>query len=308
MRPKLQGLIAAPHTPFRADGSFAPDIVAEQARWLASSGVVGVFVGGTTGEWPSLTVGERRELFEAWAAHRGELLFIAHVGHNCQRDAMELARAAVECGAQATSAIAPSFFRPQSGRECADYYAPIAAAARDLPFFVYHIPGMTGIRVSPDEQLAACLAAIPNMAGMKFTDPDLYAYGRCVTKFGDRCDLVWGVDEILLGALAYGATAAVGSTYNYAAPLYRAMIDAHERGDRARATELGLCATQLVEALIDAGVLAGGKALMARRGIDCGPPRPPVAPLTAEQRERLLDRVDAVDALADHGAVCHGAE
>ena len=107
MRPKLQGLIAAPHTPFRADGSFAPDIVAEQARWLASSGVVGVFVGGTTGEWPSLTVGERRELFEAWAAHRGELLFIAHVGHNCQRDAMELARAAVECGAQATSAIAP---------------------------------------------------------------------------------------------------------------------------------------------------------------------------------------------------------
>lgn len=63
---KLEGLIAAAHTPFRADGSVNVDLVPRQAALLLKQGVTGVYVSGTTGEGISCSVAERTALFDAW--------------------------------------------------------------------------------------------------------------------------------------------------------------------------------------------------------------------------------------------------
>jgi len=65
---KLDGLIAASHTPMNDDFSVNYEQVPAQAGHLAKLGVRGVFVGGTTGECQSLTTGERQKLFEAWGS------------------------------------------------------------------------------------------------------------------------------------------------------------------------------------------------------------------------------------------------
>ena len=291
MKLNPKGLISAPHTPMHSDGAINPGAIAGQAQWLVRSGVTGAFVNGTTGEWSSLTTDERIRLQAAWAAVDQPLLRIAHVGHLCQQDAVALAQHAGQVGLEAVAAVAPSFLKPGSAQALAEFFAPIAAAAPGLPFYVYHIPGLSGVTLPPWEQIEACAARIATFAGIKFTDPDLFAYARCVKQFGDRFDLMWGVDEILMGALGYGATSAVGSTYNYAAPLYLDMMRAHRRGDAERAQHQAQRAVQLVELLLEFGVLAAGKALMKLRGVDCGPVRLPVETLSDQRQQALFDRV-----------------
>lgn len=287
----IKGLVSAPHTPFHTDGSLAPEQVAPQADWLVRSGVVGAFIGGTTGEWCSMTTDERKALFDAWGQSDAKITRIAHVGHNCQQDAAALAAHAAKLGYDAVSAVAPSFLKPGSAQAVADYFAPIAAAADGLPFYVYHIPGLSGVSVPAHEQVTACAEYVPHFAGFKFTDPDLFAYARCMQRYGDRFEFMWGVDEILLAALPYGAQSAVGSTYNYAAPIYNNMIAAYRAGDAEAARRDAGRSVALVDLLLEYGVMQAGKALMTLRGVECGPTRLPVPPITEAKRDELFDRI-----------------
>ena len=296
----LKGLIAAPHTPMHEDGSLNLANVALQARWLEKSGVVGAFIGGTTGEWASVTVDERKEIFDAWAGESESIAVFAHVGHNCQADAIDMARhAAGLTGIHAISALSPSFFKPVDASAMAQYFAPIAAAAPNLPFYIYQIPGMTGVTVPIHQQIQANIDLIPTFAGVKFTEPDLFAFGRCKGLFGDKVELMWGVDEILITGLAFGTKSAVGSTYNYAAPLYNAVIAAYDAGDHDRARVLSKLGIEMVDLLVEYGVMRAGKALMGLRGAECGPTRLPIVPLTADEREELFSRARALGFLQD---------
>jgi N-acetylneuraminate lyase len=89
----------------------------------------------------------------------------------------------------------------------------------------------------------------------------------------------------------------VGSTYNYAAPLYAKMMAAYQEGDMVAAQALQLKSVKLVQVLIQYGVLPAGKALMSLCGADCGPVRPPVRRLTDEQKSRLFQQVKSLDVI-----------
>lgn len=104
----------------------------------------------------------------------------------------------------------------------------------------------------------------------------------------ERFNLLFGCDEMLLAALALGLKGAVGSTYNYAAPLYHRLLAAFEKGDLAGARALQLKSVEMVGVLQRYGVLAAGKAVMSFRGVQCGPVRPPLRQLGESKREELL--------------------
>ena len=75
-------------------------------------------------------------------------------------------------------------------------------------------------------------ARIPNFAGVKFTHLDPLDFQAVRREQGDACRLYWGCDEQVVTGLALGAHGAVGSTYNFAMPVYRRLQAAFERGDR----------------------------------------------------------------------------
>jgi len=281
---RLNGLIAAPYTPIDRDGDLQLPVIEKYCAHLLKSGVSGAFVCGTTGEGLSLTTEERMQVARQWVQVAGpKLPVIVHVGHNSQRDAIALAEDAVRCGAAAISAVPPFFFKPVSIEQLIDFMKPIAAAAGNLPFYYYHIPSMTRVNFSMAELLNSAAEAIPTFAGIKFTHGDLMDYQRCQSIAANRFDVAWGVDEMLLGALAIGAKAAVGSTYNYAAPLYIRMMQAFAAGDLEAARACSREAAEIVAVLLKLGVLRTGKALMTLAGVDCGAPRAPIAALTPEQ-------------------------
>ena len=295
--PKTEGLIAAPFTPFHADGALNLAAIDGYARHLHGFGTAGAFICGTTGEGASLTTDERRRVAERWvAAAPSGLRVIVHVGHTSLAECRELAAHAQAIGAHGIAALAPFFFRPDGVAGLVDWCARIAAAAPDLPFYYYHMPSMTGFNVTVADFLAAAGARIPNFAGVKFTFEDLEDFGRCLRFADGRYDLLFGRDELLHSALKLGARGAVGSTYNFAAPLYRRIIAAHEAGDESGAAALQQTAVAMIQACVQAGghPIANFKSLMAPLGVDCGPTRPPLTNPTPAQAAALRQRLDSL--------------
>ena len=128
---KLNGLVAATHTPFHSDGSLAPEVVPVQAAHLAKNGIRSVFITGSTGESHSLTRDERLAIFRAWAQAAPEhgLSVVAHAGSNCLEDARFLASAASDLGLDAVAALAPGYYKPGSLEVLIDCCALVAGAA-----------------------------------------------------------------------------------------------------------------------------------------------------------------------------------
>jgi N-acetylneuraminate lyase len=281
MKPLLTGLVAAPYTPFKANGDLALDVIRKQVKLLTGNGVRGAFICGTTGEGSSLTCEERRKVAEAWMANKPEkLAVIVHVGHGSARESQALAIHAKQCGATAIASIAPSYFRPSSVVELVDWCASVAAAAPDLPFYYYHMPAMTGLNISATAFLERADRRIPTLVGIKFTHENLMDFSQAARFGGGRYELVFGRDEILLAGLTLGAKGAVGSMYNFAAPLFNRIIRAHADGQSAVALRLQTKAMDIIDVLIRHGAHPAGKATMKLIGLDCGPTRLPLPQLT----------------------------
>jgi N-acetylneuraminate lyase len=281
---RLSGLIAAPHTPMHADGALNLGVVEDQVRVLVEGGVSGAFVCGTTGEGMSLTTDERKQVVERWVAvATGHLPVIAHVGHTSAAEASILAAHAARAGVAAISAMAPCFFKPSTIAELIAFCVPVAAAAGDVPFYFYHIPSMTGVALPMVEFFHRAAEKIPNFAGIKFTHNDLMEFQQCLALAGDSRDVLFGRDEILVAGLTVGAKGAIGSTYNYAAPLFRKLMDAFHRGDLAAARGHQATVHRFVEVLRKFGDVPTGKAIMNMMGINVGFPRTPLPRHSPEQ-------------------------
>lgn len=288
MQLRVKGLVAATFTPLSNDGELNLAMVEPLAGRLIADGAAGAFVCGTTGESTSLTLDERMALAQHWVdASAGKLPVIVHVGTAGAKDAAALARHAQQIGAAATAAMGPCFFRPPGVEELVEYCLPIAAAAPKLPFLYYHIPSMTFVDLPMAEFVPLARERIPNFAGIKYTHHDLLDLANCLDQAGDQLRVFYGRDETLLAGLALGCDCAVGSTYSFAAPLYRRMMDAFAAGDLAGARAAQARSREMITIGLRYGGLAAFKAVMGLVGLDCGPVRTPLRNLTPAQHRQL---------------------
>ena len=291
---RLHGLVAATHTPFDANGELNLAAVEKQAEHLLRNGVTAVFIGGTTGESHSLSLAERLLLAERWAAvGKGTpLKVVVHVGANCLADARTLAAQAQQLGATAIAAMSPSYFKPPTLDVLVECCRKVAAAAPTVPFYFYDIPSFTGVHFSMPDFLDVAADRIPTLAGIKFSNSDMTAYQGCLRSQDGRFDILWGIDEYLLAALALGGLGGVGSSYNFAAPLYLRLIEAFQQGDLATARREQIHAVRLIQLLARFGYMAAAKAVMGMLGVPVGPPRLPHATLTPGQHQELRAMLD----------------
>lgn len=293
---KIRGLCAAAHTPFDASGALNLAAVEAQANRLLSTGIRLAFIGGSTGESHSLSFAERRALAERWldVAKGSDLKVIVHVGSNCLTDGRELAAHAAKHGAAAISMLTPSYFKPAGVDMLVRCCAQVASAAPELPFYYYDIPALTAVQANMEEFLTRAPAAIPNLAGIKFTNADFMQFQLCHRFEGGRFDIPYGNDEYFLGAYAMGARGAVGSTFNFAPGIYRRMMAAAERGDYATAADEQFRSVLLVKALAKRGYMGAAKALMVRLGVPVGPARLPQGNPGADALKAMFAELDGI--------------
>jgi N-acetylneuraminate lyase len=293
--PKTNGLLAAPFTPFHADGELNLDLIPALVEKLLADGVSGVFVCGSNGEGPNMTSAERRAVAEAFvrAANR-RLRVLVHVGHSSIRESQELLRHAAAIGADAASSVAAFYFKPSSVLNLCESMAEIAAAAPEFPFYYYHIPALTGIGLDMVEFLRLSESRIPALAGIKYTANTIWEFQACLNHADGRYDVLYGYDEMLLPALSVGARGAIGSTFNFAAPLYLRVIEAFRAGELALAQERMLGLVEMVRVFVKFPPIPAQKAIMHMLGYDVGPCRLPLVSLSPEQYEQLYDGLDEI--------------
>lgn len=284
-------LIAATYTPFNADGSIDLAAIPKYASYLLEHGIRDVFINGTTGESLSLTTDERKQLAEAWAQHSDELGIIIHTGHNSLPEAVELAAHAKAVGAVAISAMPPSFLRPDTMGDLLEFLACVAAAAPQTPFYYYHIPSLTHVPLMVDAFLELAIDRIPSFAGMKFTHEDLAEFAECKQKWGNRLEMMFGRDELLLPALAVGAQSAVGSFYNIIPEAFLAIGQRLSQQDLDGANQWAIYANRYIDLCKQVGVAPAGKWLLSQRGV-CSPRlRLPLAALAESKQEWLGEEI-----------------
>jgi N-acetylneuraminate lyase len=294
----LAGLVAATHTPFKADGTLNLAIVERQVEHLTRQQIGTVFICGTTGESHSLTLDERRRLAQRWmeVVRGSKLKVIVHVGSNCLPEARELAAQAESLGALAIAALSPCYFKPRTVSDLVQWCVELASAAPATPFYFYDIPAFTGVSFPMRAFLDLARDRIPTLNGLKFTNTDLVSYQQCLAD--EAFDILWGLDESLLAALAVGAKGAVGSSYNFAASIYQRLLAAFTRGDLVTAQQEQRHSVQLIQLLARFDYLGAAKAVMKMLGVDVGPARPPIGNLGPEQVATLrveLERIGFFD-------------
>ena len=289
----IKGLICAPFTAFDELGNVDLGKVAEQARFYKNNGVSGVFACGTTGEGSSLTMPEKKALFEEWSKQRdGGFAVIGFLGGTSVGDCIELARHAQSVGLDAVAMTAPYYQRPATVKDLALTIAQVASAVPEMPFYFYHIPVLTKVAFPMIRLLEEVDSLVPNFAGIKYTDENMMDFQLCLEFKNRKYNIMWGRDEMLLEALSIGADAFIGSTYGYMAPLYHAITEAFQAGDIKMAAALQFEAVRLIT-LLDKYGSGTGKAFMRAAGLDLGPCRRPLNTLEGERYQAFLQELPA---------------
>lgn len=290
--PRFKGLLSPTYTPMHEDGSIAPELVPALVDYLVRHRFAGLFVNGSTGEFTSLTMTERKLVAEAYVkAAAGRLPVIVNAASCCVADCCELAAHAARIGADAVCLIAPFYFRPATARDFADFIKSVVPAAGGLPIYLYHAPGITGSNLPLVDFLQIMLEEVPTFAGVKFTNENLYEFKRCID-LSDRIQMLFGKDEILLGALAMGAEAGIGTTYNYLPRIYQGVIEAFDAGKMEEARHWMTLSHRAVAISCRYG-LPSIKTFMKFAGIDVGPMRLPVNRLSVEQENAFRKELSA---------------
>ncbi|KFV43329.1 N-acetylneuraminate lyase [Tyto alba] len=292
---KLQGLVAATVTPMTPDGQINLSVIHKYVDYLVNEqNVKNVFVNGTTGEGLSLNSQERKQLAEEWVCQGKDKLdhVIIHVGALSLPESQELARHAAAIGASGIAVIAPFFFKPTNKDELIAFLQKVASEAPEVPFYYYHIPPLTGVKIRVEELLDGIKELIPTFQGVKFSDTDLLDFAQCINKNErEQFAFLYGVD-----ALAIGASGAVGSTYNYLGRKTNLMLQAFAKPDLVLARKYQFLTGEFLNFVIKLGFgVAQTKAVMTFvSGIPMGPPRLPLIDASEEFIVKAKAKLDSI--------------
>jgi len=285
---KIEGLIAATFGAFHEDGSLNLSPIPGLVEKLINDGVAGVFICGTNGEGPNLTIEERMAVAEAYVkAANKRVLVLVHVGHPSIAESRKLAAHAASIGADAISAVAAFYFKPGSVQNLVNCMVEIASAAPSLPFYYYHVPALTGVGMDMIDFLKLAEPVIPNLAGIKYTAATIFEYQACLNYKNGKFNILYGYDEMLLSALAVGAGGAIGSTYTFAAPLYLKVLSLFRAGKQSEAQQLMLKLVEMVRCLLKFSPIPAQRAIMEMLGYSLGPCRLPLVSLTNQEAASL---------------------
>jgi N-acetylneuraminate lyase len=237
------------------------------------------------------------KIAEAWiSVNAGDSSFkiITMVGGNSIADAKELAAHASSIGLDGISFTSPHYFKPTSLEQLAACCMDVASSAPKLPFYYYHIPGLTGVSFPMIGLMNLLHGKLENFAGIKYSEENLVDYIQCLQFNFGAYEILWGKDECLLAALAVGGKSGIGSTYNYAMTLYRQLLTSFPAGDLQKSLEHQTQSIRMVSLLGKYGGIAGGKAFMRSLGIDCGNPRLPIAAMNENDYTLFLSDLNTI--------------
>ncbi len=295
---KFQGLVVAMVTPFHADGSVNYDMERKLLRHFVSQGVSGILVSGGTGEFPTLSLDERKEIISVAAEELKDTDVFVLAGITCSatRDTVALAAHCGNVGADYLLVQPPHGF-PVSREGMMAYFREIKANTSS-GLVLYHFPAETGVTFSPEDIIEmgreGLFDAVKNTASMEHTMELLL-----LNEHNDSLSISNGFDSLALSALACGADSLINAGSNMTPAQYVAIMNYMKQGNLAKALEIYEAILPLLLYQEQDGNTEPGlcKYVLSLQGFDCGVPRKPMTDIPAEAKEKvkeLLAKAEAV--------------
>lgn len=283
---RLAGVFPPIPTPFdAATGEFAPAPLQQNIRRLLDEHVHGIVVSGTTGEAAMLEADEQRRVVAAASEATSEQAWlIVGTGSESTRQTIALTKAAAAEGADAVLVRAPSYFSAATTPASLAAHFRAVADASPVPVIIYNIPKYTHLALEP--ALLQQLAGHERIVGVKDSSGDLKslaAYRAAVPQWS----VLAGSASLLYAGLELGCQGGVIGVACYAPKLCVQLMAEFAKGDRAAAGRIQERITPLDKEIVGKLGPAGVKAAMDAVGLYGGPPRPPLAPLSPADRERV---------------------
>lgn len=235
----LNGVFCATLTPFvSASGPVDYEWIPAHLRFLESHGIDGVLALGTTGEGPSLGLNERRQVLDIVLRHRGNLAVIASTGCAALTETISLSRYALDEGADAILVMPPFYFKGASDRGILDYYRALCdALPHDARLFLYHIPQVTAVPITPMVISGLLVSHGDMLYGIKDSSGDMLHTAGMVREFPE-VRIFSGSDSHAAHALADGVAGIISALANVWPDYVHAVYAAYQNGgDVASAQE-----------------------------------------------------------------------
>ena len=282
---EFKGVFPALITPMTAEDELNEAAFREVMEFNIQAGVHGFWIAGGTGESVLLSDEENNRIAEISVdQNRGRVKNIMHVGAPTTRRAARMAEHAARAGVEAICCV-PPFFYGYTDEAVVEHYRVVGAAA-DVPLFVYNLPQNTGVEITP-ALIAKIQERVPQLVGLKHSSLD-FAMVWDFKNLGLDC--LVGSSRLMLPALTIGASGCVDGAPGAAPELWVEIWNAYNDGDMKRAEAAQDRANYIFPLLLPHGYFGSIKALLSERlGIECGDPRPPMLPLTPEQRAYIRD-------------------
>ncbi|NLE99672.1 MAG: dihydrodipicolinate synthase family protein [Anaerolineales bacterium] len=282
---RLRGVIPPIVTPLMP-GSAHIDVDALQAHvsWLSDKGVHALMPCGTTGEGPLLTIQERMEVVRrVLEVASGRTPVIAHVGAITTRESIQLAEAATAVGVDALSVVSPYYFRISDDALVAHFCA-VAKAVPEVPVFLYNLPQCVGNAITP-RMVEETISHAPNVVGLKDSAGDLKLLRDFISLGLPGLQVACGSDVLVFEALKLGASASVSGNANAFPEVVVELFRCYWAGDLIGAARQQALLDVVRNALRNGQSIALIKRAVEMRGLRCGPVRPPLPEVTAEEVE-----------------------
>jgi 4-hydroxy-tetrahydrodipicolinate synthase len=295
----FRGVLVPALTPFAADGSVDRATLVSFCRWLLGEGANGLAVFGTTSEANSLSLTERMSLLEHLVGKGIPARSLMPGTGACSiPEAVELTKAALAAGAGGVLVLPPFYYKNVSEDGVVAYFSDLIerVGSDALRLYLYHIPQMSGVSITPAIISRLVGAYGPVIAGLKDSSGSWENTERLLAEFPDLA-IFPGSERFLMAGLEKGGAGCISATANFQVGRIRRLIDMPEGEDRHRLNE----EVGRVRAIFEKYPLIPAlKAVAAHRfGRESWRiVRPPLCALSDLQREALID---ALGVTREHG-------
>ncbi|MBP1775674.1 MAG: putative dihydrodipicolinate synthase/N-acetylneuraminate lyase [candidate division NC10 bacterium] len=282
----LRGILAALATPFTADGSKVNEAgLRELVDGLIAAGIHGVIPCGSTGEFPVLSMAERKRIAEVVMEQvAGRVPVVPHTGSCSTVDAIELSCHAEHLGADAVMVVQP-YYEPTSLEELYDYFKDVSDAIH-IPMMIYNNPVGTGMN-PPVSFWMRIAREIPNVKYVKDSSGNISQVSELLLKHGREVVVFNGCDTIAFPVLAMGSPGAVWGAANVIPEQCAELFNLTDGGHLTEARDLWAKIWPVNQFLVTEGYTASVKAGANLYGFHVGNPRPPYRPLAPEKVAEL---------------------
>jgi 4-hydroxy-2-oxoglutarate aldolase len=283
----LHGIFPPITTPFEG-GKIAHDKLAFNIEKWSQTGLKGLVVLGSNGEYVYLSDPEKRQVIEtAVGAAPPDMLIIAGTGCESTRATIELTNACARRGARLALVVTPHYYGGQMQPAALIAHYTVVADEAAIPILLYNVPKFTHITLTAD--VVSELSQHPNILGLKESSGNVNLLGQYLNCTASDFNLMVGTAGVLFAGLSIGCTGGILALSNVAPAQCVRIYDHVRQGNFEAARQLQLRMLALNNAVTATYGVPGLKAAMDMLGYFGGQPRLPLLPASEQERSEIRE-------------------